>query len=626
MPQPSTCTVLGFCQTLVAILLWLTTQASCSEQTGILVEVKREAQADITAATTLRAFVGFTANDIPAGQFSRFSDSDAMIVQLAANRDLADDPYRFLFRRGQFSADALMVAVVALDADNAIIGFARFVRPVRFIDGKVVKWTIWLSELDQTEDTVTVWDTCVTWSNSAGRTAISSDEDTDCDGVTQDVDRNDENPFACSDVDLDSCEDCFSGGFAPNQDGPDANDDGQCDPVMKTVGIAPGRDFPTITAWEQTRQGGLTTRRILAVTGTSSEIFAAGELVQGPGCSGTYIPEDFASTNGIRMTLDNFFGDCSPNSTLTGQSSGASATFHKVVMIGTTETAVLYDDAIFTENVVIDGSTTDTDHYMHITVDPESRHGGIAGSGVVIDPPESAHGIQILDHHTRVDGVEITDWTTSVGESVDGINVMAHDVLIENVLIHDDGHGAATNSDANGITVELSDITVTVRNSIVYNIARQGIGIHIVRNATLFVENCTVFRCVEADSVASSYGCIGVTLAGDSTGSVVHVINTIALGSSPGSGGNFVMDSDSMWGTVASNMSDDGSAPGSALMSVAVDTQFVSTTRGLEDLHLSSSSDAHNAGQNLSDDFSTDIDGESRANAPDSWDIGADEQ
>ena len=57
----------------------------------------------------------------------------------------------------------------------------------------------------------------------------AGDPDDDNDGALDPVDSDDFNPNVCSDVDLDTCDDCSSGTFAPNADGPDTDGDGLCD-------------------------------------------------------------------------------------------------------------------------------------------------------------------------------------------------------------------------------------------------------------------------------------------------------------------------------------------------------------------------------------------------------------
>ena len=53
--------------------------------------------------------------------------------------------------------------------------------------------------------------------------------DSDGDGVLDDDDSDPNNPYQCSDVDGDACEDCSTGSFNPSDDGADNDSDGACD-------------------------------------------------------------------------------------------------------------------------------------------------------------------------------------------------------------------------------------------------------------------------------------------------------------------------------------------------------------------------------------------------------------
>ena len=53
--------------------------------------------------------------------------------------------------------------------------------------------------------------------------------DNDGDGVMDDLDSNPNDPFECSDVDGDTCDDCSSGSYDPFNDGYDVDGDGQCE-------------------------------------------------------------------------------------------------------------------------------------------------------------------------------------------------------------------------------------------------------------------------------------------------------------------------------------------------------------------------------------------------------------
>jgi hypothetical protein len=56
-----------------------------------------------------------------------------------------------------------------------------------------------------------------------------ANNDTDGDGVIDDEDSDPFNPYQCSDLDGDTCDDCSTGHFNPSDDGYDYDGDGQCD-------------------------------------------------------------------------------------------------------------------------------------------------------------------------------------------------------------------------------------------------------------------------------------------------------------------------------------------------------------------------------------------------------------
>jgi hypothetical protein len=53
--------------------------------------------------------------------------------------------------------------------------------------------------------------------------------DSDGDGVIDEDDSDPNNPYQCSDLDGDTCDDCSTGTFNPTDDGYDYDGDGQCD-------------------------------------------------------------------------------------------------------------------------------------------------------------------------------------------------------------------------------------------------------------------------------------------------------------------------------------------------------------------------------------------------------------
>ncbi|MFC1610752.1 hypothetical protein ACFL6C_07330 [Myxococcota bacterium] len=393
--------------------------------------------------------------------------------------------------------------------------------------------------------------------------------------------------------------------------------------VTKSIGTN-GRDFVTLQAWEDGRQGDLTTRVVLAAK--NGGVLLAREGVAGTSCAGTHVCEDDACSNGAFVTLDDVTGSCAPGDVLQGSLSGSTFEVVGILRSGDViEKGEAYNDAPFQESVVIEGSNTGPLAYMWLSVALGESHTGVAGAGVKLQPTVPGHGVTILDDNTRVSGLEILDWCRDNAGSFDGINVRADQVMIEHVMIHDDGHGAEANSDANGITAELDGITVTVINSIVYNIARSGITIHNVDDVALNVMSCTLYSCTEKDNAGTSYGCLGMYGSG---GSVTHAQNVVALQPPlAGTGAAFFQSgsTSSTWGASSNNLSSDSSAPGANgwIDQVPAD-QIISTSRGSEDLHLEADSAAIDRGADLSPEIVDDIDGDERPLGA-AYDIGADE-
>lgn len=288
-----------------------------------------------------------------------------------------------------------------------------------------------------------------------------------------------------------------------------------------------------------------------------------------------------------------------------------------------------YKDKTDTFNVTIDGWTCDSANYLRIftPVKPyeagkDQRHTGIAGTGYRLAPTIAGDGIRILDNYVRIEGIEVTDWTTNSGGSFDGINIEADKALIEYVIVHDDGHDTVANSDANGINLEdVNNATCTVRNSIVFGIARSGITIHQnIVNSVLNIENCTVYRCLERDN-SNAYGC--VVLRG-STNDTINARNVIGIDTLAANKdfAHFAY-AGCVWGNSSNNISSDSSAPGpNSQYKKTASSLFQSAVKGSENLHLLSGAPARSAAVNLSSSFIRDMDGQIRTGA---WDIGADE-
>jgi len=137
------------------------------------------------------------------------------------------------------------------------------------------------------------------------------------------------------------------------------------------------------------------------------------------------------------------------------------------------EIGVCYHDGVFRERVTLAGATTDRTRYRHLTAAARSRHRGLAGGGVVIEPSDEGHAVEVLEDYARIEWIEVTRWKngpTSRGHH--GIAIGADQVLIQSVIVHDDTpQVGVADPQACGIALETAGRTAYVRNSIVYRVA-----------------------------------------------------------------------------------------------------------------------------------------------------------
>lgn len=258
---------------------------------------------------------------------------------------------------------------------------------------------------------------------------------------------------------------------------------------------------------------------------------------------------------------------------------------------GRSEVGVAYNDGTFPNGVLIDGSVTDSSHFMTLTVAPGQRHLGIAGTGARVDGSNTSVGeITVSDPYTVVEWLEVTRVR---GATAAGVRVLAPDVLLANLLSYDNRNGAAI---AGG-----GGSGLTIRNSIVYRNDLDGISGNISTDS-LKVYNCTVYG--NSQQGIDAVGSIVVDVR--NTSSMANVFGDFAVGG----------------GSQLNNMSADGTAVGFTFMIPA--GEFVSTTPGAEDLHLKGGAVAIDNGIDLSSLFPNDVDDDPRPLGA-SWDIGADE-
>jgi hypothetical protein len=205
--------------------------------------------------------------------------------------------------------------------------------------------------------------------------------------------------------------------------------------------------------------------------------------------------------------------------------------------------------------------------------------------------------------------------------SWEGVHVESSGALLSDLIVHDDQSPNTLNPNSDGINFNAMTAgdTVTVRNSIVYNIGRGGMLYQGAEAIVVTIENCTVVN--TGTSGMNADGQAGIAFPGGAA-PVVTVTNTISVGVDVDSAAFTKVGDD--WGSSSNNLSSDASAPGpDSLIGIAAASLFVDTSLGIEDFHLAAGAVAIDAGVELPD-FLRDIDGELRQAG--AWDIGADEQ
>ena len=340
--------------------------------------------------------------------------------------------------------------------------------------------------------------------------------------------------------------------------------------ITHSIGAA-DRDFATLQAWEDAREGDLTRRHVFRIT-QQTAAFSDGETVaNASGAEGTYVKErEKPSDSEDVMTLDGVTGMFSTGDMLTGSTSGATATLEMALAVfGVIERGEAHADDVFTDGVVIDGSTTDAVHHMILTTAPRSRHAGRAGTGAVIDlKGRKADAIVVDDDYARVEGLEITGWAG--GTAAIKVNRGSKDIFIRNNILHDN-NSAGTGSREIPVAINLTNDTGLMHavNNIIYNIANKN-----AKKGTGIAARTSTSTMIEGNII---YNAVGTGIdTGLSSAAIVE--NNIAVVNGRDFTGKFAESS-------SYNISSDDTAPGEhALTSKTVaDIAFVSTIDGAED-------------------------------------------
>jgi hypothetical protein len=276
------------------------------------------------------------------------------------------------------------------------------------------------------------------------------------------------------------------------------------------------------------------------------------------------------------------------------------------------EIGVVYNDGTFPAGLVIEGSRTDAEHYLHLTVEEGQRHDGVGSIGAVIEPAGEGDALAIGDDHTRIDWLEIRHWK---GTGAAGVSIAADRVMLSNLIVHDGAEGAA---DAIRFTSASGAAESTLSNSILYRAPGAGVRVGDEGNVPLsvLVTNVSIFGCGFARGATGG----GIVLG---PGVSLSATNVVAADNLPSdfhnpAGGN------RNWTDSSHNVSSDDSAPGpDSMTGVAAESVFQSPTAEVDNFHLRAESPARNSGARLAPASSLDVDGEARSAID--WDRGADE-
>jgi outer membrane protein assembly factor BamB len=270
------------------------------------------------------------------------------------------------------------------------------------------------------------------------------------------------------------------------------------------------------------------------------------------------------------------------------------------------EVGVAYHDGVFNLGVDIDGSTTDPNRFMKLTVARPHRHRGVSGTGSRVHGLNAVTGeILIEDDFTVLEWMEVRG--TRGSPTAAGVRIRdAKNVLLSHLLIHDNVAGIRLSGGGNN--------SFAVRNSIVYKNDTLGIQGDEATDAVA-VENCTLYA-------NGGNGIDGLTFT------AFAVTNTISMGHPSA---DFAIPV----ATGSNNISSDASATGTGPLPNRTATAnpspglgnwvvFRSLTPSVEDFHLLSSpeNDAIDAAADLSSKFQRDIDDGLRQTL---WDVGADD-
>jgi hypothetical protein len=160
----------------------------CSNETGVLVVVTRDALTTPADIDRLQFVIGLSSVDRPD---TFLVDSSSITEVDVTGRELRTDPFQLLVRRGDRADAKLMVAVIAYKGPDQV-GFGGFDAAQGFVSGQVLSRQVVLA----TDPTASgELPGCVKWTDANDVVhEIAAVDDQDCDGDAVPADCNDHDP------------------------------------------------------------------------------------------------------------------------------------------------------------------------------------------------------------------------------------------------------------------------------------------------------------------------------------------------------------------------------------------------------------------------------------------------
>lgn len=318
----------------------------------------------------------------------------------------------------------------------------------------------------------------------------------------------------------------------------------------------------------------------------------------------------------------------------TGRTYSTMASWESTVT-GANEIGECYDDTAFNEQLALNNPNCTTQ--MRLTAEANERHDGTAGSGVRIDRDVGQFNNVTTVINTVGPEIEWIEWDGNDNDSTfGGVGIgpgqLSH---VHHCLVHDMTMSGGL---CKGINVGVSTNAPQVYRNFVWDIKSTDTGSNVCAGVGHSgssdigdFSNNTVFF-VDNDNGTGACYCYGLTndLSGNNFD---NCLGFDAQGSSSGTIQDW-QDTNIVTGTARTNGSSDTTASGtSPLTSLTTTNELVSTTGGMEDLHLDNTTstvltDGTDLGTSPSDngdDIGVDIDGFDVDTDGSSWEPGADQ-